>query len=770
MTVWKRTVAGVTAEATATGEVSGVRRPSEPARLVSVLLTVVAVMCVLLPGLQGAAAPHAAVELGVGPARAGIGQVLGVLVVVAGLFAAGPAADLFGARRVLSWSLTSLCAGGLLLVAAFDPWSFNLARVLVGMAVSATFVVCLASVPERHLPGRIGRVVGGVLAAMGLAFFAVSNLAARLVDQVGWRALAAVVPLVAAGLALAVRRFLPPADAPRARPAEVAAFTAVMLPAVALTVAALQLGPARGWADPWVLAAETAGPALAVAGFAALRASARRRPRAWRVPVPETLSATAAAVALGFTEVVLVLAVPALTTAAGAPPWQGLLAVSAFGLGTAAAGLLAARRGVSRVAAASLGLPLAAVGMVLLHALPSGATAATAVAGVIAALVGFGLMLAQVPQATEFLAALPRQCRTTMCGLYPVALLLGTAAAAAVPHASTVLATAGHAGVHELIWVGTVVAGAAALALGKRTVVLAVAGAAGVQYLLLRGLAGADHADRPWAIASVMAIGLAAGAAAWIRVRQADRLATSRASATALQRAVLRDVPPRLGDLRLASLYEPATADTGIGGDFYEALHTPYGARILLGDVRGKGLQAVQTVTDLLGCFRSQVHETPDLGELAARLDRQLVRAAVTREDEELFATALILELRDGDDQLAVINCGHLAPLAVTPASTSELAVPALLPLGFGVLGDRAAPAPARIPLPAGTTLLLHTDGLSEARNASGEFYPLTERLAHAPSAAPDDLVRFLTADARQWTHQLGDDIAIIALDRRPAR
>ena len=53
-------------------------------------------------------------------------------------------------------------------------------------------------------------------------------------------------------------------------------------------------------------------------------------------------------------------------------------------------------------------------------------------------------------------------------------------------------------------------------------------------------------------------------------------------------------MPPALGSLRLAVLYASASAEASIGGNFYEALETPHGVRLLVGDVRGKGLDAVR--------------------------------------------------------------------------------------------------------------------------------------------------------------------------------
>ncbi|MFD9123617.1 SpoIIE family protein phosphatase [Kitasatospora sp. NPDC059571] len=97
-----------------------------------------------------------------------------------------------------------------------------------------------------------------------------------------------------------------------------------------------------------------------------------------------------------------------------------------------------------------------------------------------------------------------------------------------------------------------------------------------------------------------------------------------------------------------------------------------------------------------------------------------------------------------------------------------RVGLPSLLPLGLGSLGGHT-PVPHRIPLPEQDMLLLYTDGLTEARNASGDFYPLADRLAARRPTAPDGLVATVSADVRDWTHHLADDIALIAVERPAA-
>ncbi|MFD8970823.1 hypothetical protein [Streptomyces sp. NPDC059593] len=85
--------------------------------------------------------------------------------------------------------------------------------------------------------------------------------------------------------------------------------------------------------------------------------------------------------------------------------------------------------------------------------------------------------------------------------------------------------------------------------------------------------------------------------------RERTRLASARGAAAAAQRAVLPIPPERLDGLHVASHYEAALEDTLIGGDLYAARSTPFGVRLVMGDVRGKGLGAIETVSVILGAF-----------------------------------------------------------------------------------------------------------------------------------------------------------------------
>src|SRR5487761_406946 len=171
-------------------------------------------------------------------------------------------------------------------------------------------------------------------------------------------------------------------------------------------------------------------------------------------------------------------------------------------------------------------------------------------------------------------------------------------------------------------------------------------------------------------IFTIVVITAVATAGTAISVRQEQRIAEVTSVAEAAQRAVLRPPPPRLGPLGFDVVYAAAAAEAKVGGDLYEAVVTSeHGIRVIMGDVRGKGLGAIELATDVLGMFREQAHEACTLGELAARLDAGLGRGLGRHEE---FVTALLVEIDPDSGQASIFNCGPPAPLLMAAAAESE--------------------------------------------------------------------------------------------------
>ncbi|MFD4871264.1 PP2C family protein-serine/threonine phosphatase [Streptomyces sp. NPDC058412] len=283
--------------------------------------------------------------------------------------------------------------------------------------------------------------------------------------------------------------------------------------------------------------------------------------------------------------------------------------------------------------------------------------------------------------------------------------------------------------------------------------------------LLLLGLPalGVGHA-RGTDLATVAAVGVLSVVIAWVRQRRDAQLVSVRTVAEAAQLAVLPPVPERVGAVRCSGLYRAAQRGTLVGGDLYDVRAGPHGVRALVGDVQGHGLAAVGTVAALLGAFREGVIDDGGLAAVAVRLDRRLVAdaKAASVEHPELFATAVLLEFPPGLDLVRIVSCGHPPALRLRGAAVEELVVEPGPPLGLGFTGP--PPVVAELPLRPGDQLLLHTDGVTEARDAAGHFYPLAARVP-VLARDPGGLVRAVWRDLAAFTDGgPRDDVALLLL------
>ncbi|MGW3723551.1 PP2C family protein-serine/threonine phosphatase [Streptomyces sp. NPDC000851] len=244
--------------------------------------------------------------------------------------------------------------------------------------------------------------------------------------------------------------------------------------------------------------------------------------------------------------------------------------------------------------------------------------------------------------------------------------------------------------------------------------------------------------------------------------------------AVAAQEVILRPVPERLGPLRAASLCLAAGTGAQVGGDLYEAVQTRYGVRMMVGDVRGKGLNAMRAVARALGAFRVVAHCEDELMEVMNHCAHALRREAAVpgAYDEEVlmegFTTALMAQVPD-DAVVQLVNRGHPPPLllhqgrvqALMPSSPQP-------PLGLEDLVTGPPEKPESYPFVPGDRLLLYTDGVIEARNRDDDFFDLQEAMERmgAGTTPAEFLHELHKALIRHTGGRLTDDVAMILVDR----
>ncbi|QXJ20536.1 serine/threonine-protein phosphatase [Actinomadura graeca] len=282
---------------------------------------------------------------------------------------------------------------------------------------------------------------------------------------------------------------------------------------------------------------------------------------------------------------------------------------------------------------------------------------------------------------------------------------------------------------------------------------------------LCAGLARFNHilSSRNSTLTFISLIGVTAAGmlASFYRERDERELADVRTIAEVAQRVLLRPMPRRVGPIRAAVRYISAAAGARIGGDLYEVVMTPRGVRVIVGDVQGKGLDAVETAAAVLGAFREAAYDEPGLPGVADRIERTLAR----RLTGEQFVTAVLAELHP-DDRVTLLNRGHPPPLLVRAGRAAEPLDPpeAAPPLGLSGLVDEPA-CTFSVGFAPGDQMLLYTDGVVEARNGKGDFYPLTERAASLLDADPETALDTLQADLLRYVGApLDDDAAMLLL------
>ncbi|MCX4461104.1 serine/threonine-protein phosphatase (plasmid) [Streptomyces sp. NBC_01340] len=259
-----------------------------------------------------------------------------------------------------------------------------------------------------------------------------------------------------------------------------------------------------------------------------------------------------------------------------------------------------------------------------------------------------------------------------------------------------------------------------------------------------------------------------------VRTRRQSELDQVRRIAVAAQELILRPVPARLGPVRAASLCLAAGTGAQIGGDLYEAVQTRYGVRLIVGDVRGKGLNAMRAVAVVLGAFREAVHYEDELVEVvnhcAAALQREAAVPGAFDEEAlmEGFTTALLAEVPDDEPVVHVVNRGHPPPLMLHQGTVQALMpVYPLPPFGLEDLITGPSVKPESYPFLPGDRLLLYPDGVIEARNHDNDFFTLPEAMEGMQADTPHE---FLEQLHQQLTHhtedRLADDVAMILLDR----
>jgi len=200
-----------------------------------------------------------------------------------------------------------------------------------------------------------------------------------------------------------------------------------------------------------------------------------------------------------------------------------------------------------------------------------------------------------------------------------------------------------------------------------------------------------------------------------------------------------------------------------VGGDFYDFFTLPDGKIVfLVADVSGKGIPAALFMMRAKALVRGAALRAGG-GELAAVV-AEANDALAESNEAEMFVTAWIGTFDPGTGEVTYVNAGHNAPL-VKRADGSVEWLRARSGLVLAAMGG-AKYRPQAMKLGPGDSLLLYTDGVTEAMNGTGELYG-EERLERTLKSAGPEFVTAIRHDVALFVGvtEQSDDITMLALD-----
>jgi serine phosphatase RsbU (regulator of sigma subunit) len=241
---------------------------------------------------------------------------------------------------------------------------------------------------------------------------------------------------------------------------------------------------------------------------------------------------------------------------------------------------------------------------------------------------------------------------------------------------------------------------------------------------------------------------------------ESERVAQELRVARLVQQQFLPDELPDLPGWRVVAFYRSARE---VGGDFYSFIDLPSGELgIAIGDVTDKGAPAALVMATTQGLLEAEAPRVDSPSDVLKRVNEVLV----LNTPEKMFVTCLYIVLDPATGRLQFANAGHNLPYMSTGNGVIDLRATGmplgLMPASGYELKDAI--------VPPGTRVLLHSDGLAEAHNRSGEMFGfprMIEVMETCPRA--DDLIDALLVELESFTGadwEQEDDITLVTLER----
>ncbi len=226
-----------------------------------------------------------------------------------------------------------------------------------------------------------------------------------------------------------------------------------------------------------------------------------------------------------------------------------------------------------------------------------------------------------------------------------------------------------------------------------------------------------------------------------------------------IQAKLAPGVPESCFVVDIAVCYKPAM---WVGGDYYDVWTLENGKiAFAVGDVSGKGLPAAMIMSNLQAALRTTMTFCSDLATVAEHINRHLCQNL----RDDMFVTFFLGLFDPSENKLAYVNAGHIPPLIMNPSEPArKLADAANMPLGI----FESPFVTAEETIDPQTSLLVVTDGITEANSPDGQMYEierLTELMTDSKAPSAKTLIQVImdsVVDFRQTMPQQ-DDITVFA-------
>lgn len=236
-----------------------------------------------------------------------------------------------------------------------------------------------------------------------------------------------------------------------------------------------------------------------------------------------------------------------------------------------------------------------------------------------------------------------------------------------------------------------------------------------------------------------------------------ERMEAELGVAEAFQRRLLPTdfgAPP---DIHIHGYHQAARS---MGGDLYDGFPTANGFTFLVGDVSGKGPGAAIWMSGFSSALRLKAREGHDLIDNLPALDRHMHHLLPAESFITMFMGTVEV------DSLRYVSAGHNSMLLLSPDGSHRWLESTGLPIGMMPDFPRET---ATVPFPKGSTLVLYTDGVSEAENPVGEMYGekrLLKVVQRHNGAAPEELVKRIVRSVRAFARgaEQSDDITLMTV------